>query len=91
MYPQQSANSGCPNCGYCPHCGRSNGNGYGYGVPGVVYNTTTPNYQTVTVPTLNGATWTFSDTLATNVGDKAFVSTTSVSGELGAIANDLKK
>lgn len=23
-YPYQFPNQGCPNCGYCPHCGRSN-------------------------------------------------------------------
>lgn len=23
-YPYQYPNQGCPSCGYCPHCGRSN-------------------------------------------------------------------
>jgi len=37
-YPQQ----GCPNCGYCPHCGR--GGNYNHPIPPVYCGNTGGNY-----------------------------------------------
>lgn len=39
----------CPNCGYCPHCGRSNNYTHWY---------VTPTTTTTASPNMNGTSWT---------------------------------
>lgn len=43
---------GCPNCGYCPHCGRGgHWHGDGYGWPQPLYPYYQPYYQPYPGPT----------------------------------------
>lgn len=61
----------CPSCGYCPTCGRKNGQlGFGslFNVPGITI--TTPGHGTVTVPNMTGSSTATGD-LTSNSLDKS--------------------
>ncbi len=56
----EDVKSSCPNCGYCPHCGRSNGYWTVPSVPYIPWYPTYP-YPLYSTPWL-GTTWTDGET-----------------------------
>lgn len=48
---REQAQNACPNCGYCPHCGRGGHYVYPY-----YYQPWYPNWPTITTPTITSTT-----------------------------------